>query len=83
MCYYMDTGLVLFQAEDGIRALVRSRGLGYVYKRQLQGCHEVGGRQAAVGAEAGVARAKLLQRVELHRRELRPDIGAALSLIHI
>ena len=24
-----------FQAEDGIRALVRSRGLGDVYKRQL------------------------------------------------
>ena len=26
---------VLFQAEDGIRDLVRSRGLGDVYKRQL------------------------------------------------
>ena len=26
----------LFQAEDGIRALVRSRGLGDVYKRQLR-----------------------------------------------
>ena len=26
---------VCFQAEDGIRALVRSRGLGDVYKRQL------------------------------------------------
>ena len=26
----------LFQAEDGIRDLVRSRGLGDVYKRQLQ-----------------------------------------------
>ena len=25
----------LFQAEDGIRDLVRSRGLGDVYKRQL------------------------------------------------
>ena len=25
---------VLFQAEDGIRDLVRSRGLGDVYKRQ-------------------------------------------------
>ena len=28
---------VFFQAEDGIRDLVRSRGLGDVYKRQLQG----------------------------------------------
>ena len=26
---------VFFQAEDGIRDLVRSRGLGDVYKRQL------------------------------------------------
>ena len=26
-----------FQAEDGIRDLVRSRGLGDVYKRQLSG----------------------------------------------
>jgi len=25
-----------FQAEDGIRDLVRSRGLGDVYKRQIQ-----------------------------------------------
>ena len=28
--------IFLFQAEDGIRDLVRSRGLGDVYKRQLQ-----------------------------------------------
>ena len=28
--------IVFFQAEDGIRDLVRSRGLGDVYKRQLQ-----------------------------------------------
>ena len=27
-----------FQAEDGIRDLVRSRGLGDVYKRQIIGC---------------------------------------------
>ena len=27
--------LVFFQAEDGIRDLVRSRGLGDVYKRQV------------------------------------------------
>ena len=27
-----------FQAEDGIRDLVRSRGLGDVYKRQIQSC---------------------------------------------
>ena len=28
-------GFVFFQAEDGIRYLVRSRGLGDVYKRQV------------------------------------------------
>ena len=28
--------MFVFQAEDGIRYLVRSRGLGDVYKRQLQ-----------------------------------------------
>ena len=31
-------GCFFFQAEDGIRDLVRSRGLGDVYKRQLKGC---------------------------------------------
>ena len=35
-CYFF------FQAEDGIRDLVRSRGLGDVYKRQGQ-CFGVGG----------------------------------------
>ena len=30
-----DTILFFFQAEDGIRDLVRSRGLGDVYKRQV------------------------------------------------
>ena len=29
--------LFFFQAEDGIRDLVRSRGLGDVYKRQVKG----------------------------------------------
>ena len=39
----LGTGCVLqivfffFQAEDGIRDLVRSRGLGDVYKRQVLG----------------------------------------------
>ena len=31
-----QTELLFFQAEDGIRYLVRSRGLGDVYKRQLE-----------------------------------------------
>ena len=36
-------GIVFFfQAEDGIRDLVRSRGLGDVYKRQLLDGHHIG-----------------------------------------
>ena len=31
----VDLSIFFFQAEDGIRDLVRSRGLGDVYKRQL------------------------------------------------
>ena len=34
MCSCSDCGFCFFQAEDGIRDLVRSRGLGDVYKRQ-------------------------------------------------
>ena len=33
----LDVAVFFFQAEDGIRDLVRSRGLGDVYKRQIQG----------------------------------------------
>ena len=39
LCFVM----FFFQAEDGIRDLVRSRGLGDVYKRQFQTyVHEIG-----------------------------------------
>ena len=31
---FVVAGVLVFQAEDGIRDLVRSRGLGDVYKRQ-------------------------------------------------
>ena len=34
----MNDDVVFFQAEDGIRDLVRSRGLGDVYKRQNDDC---------------------------------------------
>ena len=33
---HMTAATFFFQAEDGIRDLVRSRGLGDVYKRQNQ-----------------------------------------------
>ena len=32
--------IIFFQAEDGIRDLVRSRGLGDVYKRQVSSVYE-------------------------------------------
>ena len=35
MCYILLGLFFFFQAEDGIRDLVRSRGLGDVYKRQV------------------------------------------------
>ena len=62
-----------FQAEDGIRDLVRSRGLGDVYKRQLEN------RNEAAGSE-GVGRCDESLR---HPGEPLPGQPHALSLIHI
>ena len=44
--------LFFFQAEDGIRDLVRSRGLGDVYKRQVQLRGAVGQRGLEADLEA-------------------------------
>ena len=41
--FFFFVVFVFFQAEDGIRDLVRSRGLGDVYKRQGDDCHCGGG----------------------------------------
>ena len=41
-----DSRIYLFQAEDGIRDLVRSRGLGDVYKRQVEDDLPMGERPA-------------------------------------
>ena len=76
-----------FQAEDGIRDLVRSRGLGDVYKRQLFllafGTARVGhlvldlpAAQLAIGMCF-----RILRHIEIHRAV--HDVGIALSLIHI
>ena len=60
-------GVFLCQAEDGIRGLVRSRGLGDVYKRQAGGLNvsQIAGKDGPVdfdemvaGARAGMARPK-------------------------
>ena len=56
MCLAVGAALVFFQAEDGIRNLVRSRGLGDGYKRQVQdGVAAVRAEGAAVGGAAAVA----------------------------
>ena len=61
------SGWFFFQAEDGIRDLVRSRGLGDVYKRQALQLHDLPGSGSdLVGAGAapvaGVHRGELLGR---------------------
>ena len=56
-CVFLFFFLFLFfQAEDGIRVLVRSRGLGDVYKRQREGLRLRLFGPARVAAALGVAR---------------------------
>ena len=68
-----------FQAEDGIRDLVRSRGLGDVYKRQLR--MRVALIQA-VGLKLGRHNAEPTNAF-YHAVTLAADGVEALSLIHI
>ena len=63
-----------FQAEDGIRYLVRSRGLGDVYKRQV--------RQVSVPSAVGNGRSNSAQRA-CSRSGCSARARAWLSLIHI
>ena len=63
-----------FQAEDGIRDLVRSRGLGDVYKRQ--------GPQATTGTPQVSLTAGALHRV-LHQVVGRPGIAGPVSYTHL
>ena len=62
-----------FQAEDGIRDLVRSRGLGDVYKRQMQQAGAVGPNVTVASGGEGGAEGNFTIKIEL------PE----LSLIHI
>ena len=62
-----------FQAEDGIRDLVRSRGLGDVYKRQV----------LLDVMLPGVRGFEILQRVRQEPRHTRAAVIMLLSLIHI
>ena len=70
-----------FQAEDGIRYLVRSRGLGDVYKRQQ--CVVLDARDIAAGP---VARTLLTHQISSGTHSCWSDaseIRSDLSLIHI
>ena len=63
-----------FQAEDGRRDLVRSRGLGDVYKRQVKDeCHEIYEKWREWPKDKIISEGKM--------REFHADI--LLSLIHI
>ena len=62
-----------FQAEDGIRDAQESRGLGDVYKRQVQHEHEVIRHKLRLKA-CGVL---------VQHRILLSDYAQVLSLIHI
>ena len=79
LCAYVLQGVRLvvfffFQAEDGIRDLVRSRGLGDVYKRQsLLRLEESPGLPSS--------KAKIALQSNGHRRS--EGDHALLSLIHI
>ena len=50
---YCTCSIVFFQAEDGIRDLVRSRGLGDVYKRQEKEQFGKGSIDGLMAAETG------------------------------
>ena len=67
-------GIFFFQAEDGIRDLVRSRGLGDVYKRQ--------GVAVAIEAAKELAKEKLNAEVYVGCT-VQEEMGLRLSLIHI
>ena len=71
---YSDMTVFFFQAEDGIRDLVRSRGLGDVYKRQALVAH--------VGS--GHRQPKILPKMPRSSVSSSRRLGSNfLSLIHI
>mgnify|MGYP003381672899 CR=1 FL=1 len=70
----VESAIFFFQAEDGIRDLVRSRGLGDVYKRQVHARRHRGRLGDLLRPRLGPGRPRI--RRHLHLRSL-------LSLIHI
>ena len=72
-CSSHEREFFFFQAEDGIRDLVRSRGLGDVYKRQLLDATVVGHH----------GELQLLACTHVAARQLDLTLSPHLSLIHI
>ena len=67
-----------FQAEDGIRDLVRSRGLGDVYKRQRQASDEAGEhRRGLLAHQFGII--VLVQLVQFDESTRQPRLAADLA----
>ena len=64
----------VFQAEDGIRVLVRSRVLGDVYKRQVK---------VTAGAAGPAAAASGSRIAAMRASGIRTRVRLILSLIHI
>ena len=72
ICFWVGL-LFFFQAEDGIRDLVRSRGLGDVYKRQTlrqtvdiaRNVHGLGAQGHVAGDAAGAAAVGLLSLIHI------------------
>ena len=66
--------MFVFQAEDGIRDLVRSRGLGDVYKRQSQGwfdrCWDATKNAAATNVVSGMIKEVDAELAKIPRRTI-------------
>ena len=69
----MTFSVFFFQAEDGIRDLVRSRGLGDVYKRQHQ-IESAYSRQVSLPSGGAIV---------IDHTEALVSVDVNLSLIHI
>ena len=78
-CCFFFCCFVFFQAEDGIRDLVRSRGLGDVYKRQDVGLAATVRADHANQVRRETDRGRVHERLETGQL----DLGQTLSLIHI
>ena len=73
--------MFFFQAEDGIRDLVRSRGLGDVYKRQEPGPAKKSWREIDRARSSSYHATETLARHE--QKGHQTSVTRELSLIHI